>query len=736
VIHRAKKTTREIPVDELTPLEAVSELKALAKEIAHHDRVYYQKDAPEISDPEYDTLRRRNEAIEAAFPHLVRADSPSKRVGAAPSAGFAKVIHARPMLSLGNAFDEDEVRDFVARVRRFLGLAEDEKVALVCEPKIDGLSVSLRYVSGKFTQGATRGDGETGEDVTANLRTLEEIPETLNHAPDVIDIRGEVYMTRKDFARLNRNQEAAGEKIFANPRNAAAGSLRQKDPGITAGRPLRFFAYAWGELGEPVAKTQWEFLEKLRRWGLRTNPLAMLKENVEDCLAVYRNIEAERAKLDYEIDGVVYKVNRIDWQERLGQVSRAPRWAIAHKFAAERAETVLEKIAIQVGRIGTLTPVAHLKPVPVGGVIVSRATLHNEDYIAEKDIREGDAVVIQRAGDVIPQVVEVVTRKRPRNARKFHFPEVCPCPLKTKVVRRKGEAARRCTGELACPYQQVERLNHFVSRNAFDIEGMGEAYIQLFFDKGLVKQPADIFALERKAENVTRVVAEWRKQQSEARLAAKGHHGIAAAKRKKDEEYKSISNLFAAIDARRRISLDRLIYALGIRQVGEATAKLLARVYGTLDAWQTAMTAAARERAKRPDATKPDEVGEAYAELCNIESIGMSMADDICRFFSESHNIKVIRTLESELTVEDFKAPKVGASPIIGKTVVFTGTLETLSRAEAKARVEALGAKVAGSVSQKTDYVVVGADAGSKARKAQELGIKTLSEDEWLKLIG
>ena len=730
-----KEGASDIPVGELTPLEAASELQALAKEIARHDKAYYQKDAPLISDAEYDALRRRNDAIEAAFPNLVRKDSPSHRLGAAPATGFAKVTHARPMLSLNNAFADDEVVEFVARVRRFLGLAEDQAVALVCEPKIDGLSISLRYERGKFVLGATRGDGTSGEDVTANLKTLNDIPETLKRAPKVLEVRGEVYMTRKDFAALNRSQQAAGEKVFANPRNAAAGSLRQKNPLVTATRPLRFFAYAWGEISEPVADTQWRFLERLRHWGFLTNPLGKLFERVEDCLAAYRDLEARRAKLDYDIDGTVYKVNRLDWQQRLGQVSRAPRWANAHKFAAEKAMTRLAAIELQVGRTGTLTPVAHLEPVTVGGVVVSRATLHNEDYVVEKDIRVGDTVVVQRAGDVIPQVLEVVKKKRPKGAAPFRFPKTCPCPLKTRVVRKEGEAATRCTGELACPYQQVERLFHFASRDAFDIEGLGEANIQLFFDNSLIKQPADIFKLKTKPQEVTKVVAEWHRLQSAARQAAKGRSETTGAKRKKGEEYKSVGNLFAAIDDRRRIPLNRFIYALGIRQVGEATARLLARVYGTLDAWQGAMTAAAKERAKYPDATKPNEVGEAYAELCNVESIGMSMADDICRFFSESHNIKVIRALEAELTVEGFAAP-VSSSAVAGKTVVFTGALESLSRAEAKARAEALGAKVAGSVSKKTDYVVVGADAGSKAKKARELGVKTLSEQEWRKLVG
>ena len=689
--------SHDIPVDALTSLEAAAELDALAKEIAGHDKAYYQKDAPEISDAEYDALRHRIDAIEAAFPGLVRADSPTQKVGAAPAAGFSKVSHSVPMLSLSNAFNDDDMVEFVARVRRFLGLGEDEAVEIVCEPKIDGLSVSLRFEDGEFLQCASRGDWTSWEDVTENLKTLSDIPKTIQDAPEILEIRGEVYMTRKDFEKLNQNQEAAGGKVFANPRNAAAGSLRQKDSTVTASRPLSLFAYAWGEVSEPVAETHWEFLEKLRAWGLPTNPLAELQPDTDGCLGFYRRVEAGRAGLDYDIDGMVYKVNRLDWQERMGQVSRAPRWAIAHKFPAEQAETVLKEITIQVGRTGALTPVAHLEPVTVGGVVVSRATLHNEDEIARKDVREGDAVIIQRAGDVIPQVVSVVLDKRPNTAKAFEFPDTCP-ECGSLAIREGGEVARRCTGGLVCPAQRVERLKHFVSRNAFDIEGLGVKHVVAFLEDGLIETPADIFRLQ-------------------------ADHGEEIARRD-GWGGQSANNLFQALDERRTISLERFIYALGIRQVGQATARLLARQYGSLEGWRAHMDAA------------QDRESDAYAELTNIDGIGPAVADDLLGFCAEKHNRDVLDDLGRLLTVEDFDAPDTSSSPVAGKTVVFTGSLETLSRAEAKARAESLGAKVAGSVSKKTDYVVIGADAGSKAKKAKELGVATLSEDDWLKLIG
>jgi DNA ligase (NAD+) len=605
------------------------------------------------------------------------------------------------MLSLENAFSEADVRDFVDGVRRFLKELRDAPgtaVELVAEPKIDGLSVSLRYEGGRFVQGATRGDGTTGEDVTANLRTLADVPAVLHgrHQPRVVEVRGEVYMSRTDFLALNRRQETAGQKVFANPRNAAAGSLRQLDPKMTAGRPLSFFAYAWGELSEPAAKSHWEFLQRLKDWGFKVNPLARLCHTVEEALELWRDLAGRRAELAYDIDGVVYKVNRLDWQERLGQVSRAPRWAVAHKFPAEQAQTTVKRIAVQVGRTGVLTPVAELEPVTVGGVVVARTTLHNEDYIAEKDIREGDTVVVQRAGDVIPQVVSVVAERRPKHGtHPFRFPDRCP-ECGSHAVREEGEAARRCTGGLVCPAQVKERLRHFVSREGFDIEGLGDRHIETFFADGLLKTPGDIFRLPGR----------------EAEIASRDGWGAQSA-----------ANLSAAVEARRRVPLERFINALGIPQVGRATARLLAKQYGSLRAWREAMAAA------------QDRESEAYQELTNISGIGPAVAGDLLAFFAERHNREVLDDLAAQVAVEDF-AQAVAHSPVAGKTVVFTGTLETLTRDEAKARAEALGAKVAGSVSKKTDYVVVGADAGSKARKAAELGVKTLSEHEWLTLIG
>ncbi len=689
----------DIDPGNLTEMEAAAELERLAAEIAAHDKAYHADDAPVIPDAEYDALRRLNDAIEARFPDLVRENSPSRQVGAAPAGGFAKVTHARPMLSLGNVFSEEELRDFVDGLRRFLKeLRDDPTIAIefVAEPKIDGLSISLRYENGEFVTGATRGDGAVGEDVTENLRTLDEIPKTLMGAPEILEVRGEVYMTRPDFLEMNERQEAAGDKVFANPRNAAAGSLRQLDSTITAARPLKLFAYAWGDLSEPVGETQWDFLAALGKWGFPVNPLARVCGSVEEILENYEKLSAARAGLDYDIDGIVYKVNRLDWQERLGMVSRAPRWAVAHKFPAEKAETVLNGITIQVGRTGTLTPVAELEPVTVGGVVVSRATLHNEDEIGRKDIRIGDTVVIQRAGDVIPQVVEVVTAKRPKESKPFVFPEVCP-ECGSHAVRPEGEAARRCTGGLVCPAQALERMKHFVSRNAFDIEGLGAKHIEAFMADDILRTPADIFRL--------------------------GDHrdGIAGREGWGD---RSADNLIAAIGDRRAIDLDRLIYALGIPQVGSATARLLAKQYGALDNWRNAMGAAENRES------------EAYAELTDIDGIGPSVAEDILEFFGETHNRAVLDDLGELLDVRNFEAPDTVGSPIAGKTVVFTGTLETVTRSEAKVRAESLGAKVAGSVSTKTDYVVAGPGAGSKAKKAADLGIATLTEDEWLKLIG
>ena len=709
---QADGDTAGIPVEALAPAQAEAELARLAREIARHDDLYYAKAAPEIADSDYDALRRRNDGIEARFPDLVRPDSPSLRIGAAPAAGFAKVTHSKPMLSLGNAFDDDDVRDFFARVRRFLGLDDATGVEVVAEPKIDGLSAAARYENGHFVLGATRGDGVTGEDISRNLATVADLPSTLvgDRLPEILEVRGEIYMRHGDFRDLNARREAADEPPFANPRNAAAGSLRQLDPSITASRPLHFFAYAWGEISEPAGDTHWQFLDRLKGWGFRVTPSARLCADAEEALALYAKIAEARANLPYDIDGIVYKVNRLDWQDRLGTVSRAPRWAVAHKFPAEQAETVLNGISIQVGRTGALTPVAELTPVNVGGVVVSRATLHNEDEIERKDIRVGDAVVIQRAGDVIPQVVRVIASKRPAGAEQYAFPAICPCELKTPVVRGDGEAVARCSGELACPYQQVERLRHFVSRDAFDIEGLGRKHIEAFWSDGTIRSPADIFRLKDRRDEIGAREG-WGEQ--------------------------SVDNLLAAIEARRRISLDRFIYALGIRQIGQATAKLLARQYGTLAAWHDAVLAAAEERrVNRDEMKKPEAVGAAYADLCNIDQIGFSVADELVAFFSEPHNLEIIEALEDRLEeIEAFAAPEAD-SPVSGRTVVFTGTLETMSRGEAKARAEGLGAKVAGSVSKKTDYVVVGADAGSKARKARELGVTVLSESEWLEMIG
>ncbi|MEM8588781.1 MAG: NAD-dependent DNA ligase LigA [Pseudomonadota bacterium] len=698
------QTLRDKPAESLTKAEAEAELAALAAEIAGHDEAYYQHDAPTVSDAEYDALRLRNQAIEELFPALKRADSPSERVGVAPSSGFGKVQHAVPMLSLANAFDDQDVEDFVASVRSFIKELRDDpekKIAFMAEPKIDGLSCSLRYENGRLTQAATRGDGREGEDVTANIRTLKDVPEQLAaEAPSVLEVRGEVYMLHSDFAALNADREKAGLPLYINPRNTAAGSLRQLDPTITAERNLKFFAYAWGEVSEPIAATMAEFRDKLRRWGFQTNEPARLCQSAQEMLTHYRTIAETRVDLPFDIDGVVYKVDRIDWQDRLGAVSRHPRWAIAHKFPAEQAQTRLEKITIQVGRTGALTPVANLEPITVGGVVVARATLHNQDEIARKDIREGDTVVIQRAGDVIPQVVSVVLDQRPADSTPFVFPDHCP-ECGSLAIREVGEAVTRCTGGLICPAQAVERLRHFVSRDAFDIEGLGYKQIKYFFDQKMIASPGDIFRLAQTDEAADEPLS--------------GRKGWGET---------SVANLFAAIEARRTIGLDRFIYALGIRQVGEATARLLARTYGTLDALGAAMDAA------------QDRESEEYASLIDIDQIGPSVADDLLGFFAEPHNREILRDLANQITVEPFVGTDTGDSEISGKTVVFTGSLEQMTRSEAKARAESLGAKVAGSVSKKTDYVIVGADAGSKAKKAQELGLTTLTEDEWLALIG
>ena len=688
---------RSIPVEDLSAAQAAEEYAALSGEVAVHDQAYHRDDAPIVSDAEYDGLRRRLEALEDRFPHLQTADSPTRKVGAEPATGFSKVRHRLPMLSLSNAFSDEEIRDFDARLRRFLNWGE-EPLALVAEPKIDGLSASLRYEDRRLVQAATRGDGAEGEDVTENMRTLDDVPEQLPaDAPDVVEVRGEVYMTRADFLVLNRQREARGEPLYVNPRNTAAGSLRQLDPAVTAERPLRFFGYAWGEVSAPLADTQWMARQRLGDFGFKLNEPAALCPDADAMLVHYAHIQSLRPALPFDIDGVVYKVDRLDLQRRLGFVSRAPRWALAHKFAPEQAATKLLDIRIQVGRTGALTPVAVLDPVTVGGVVVARATLHNEDEIARKGIHVGDRVTIQRAGDVIPQVV---TAERTDDSRPFIFPDRCP-ECGSLAIREEGEVVRRCTGGLICPAQAVERLRHFVSRDAFDIEGLGEKQIKAFYDDGRVMRPADIFTLEAR---------ETRRSDS---LADKDGWGS-----------KSVTNLFAAIEARRQTPLDRFVYALGIRQVGQATARLLARHYGTLAALRAAMVAAA------------DRDSEAYADLTAIDQIGPSVADDLIGFFAEPHNTEVLDELAEQVTVEAVAPPETGDSPVSGKTVVFTGSLESLSRAEAKAQAEALGAKVAGSVSKKTDIVIVGTDAGSKATKARDLGVQTLSETEWLALIG
>ncbi len=699
------ESVSDIPVSDLTEAQAAAELERLAGELARHDALYFQSEEPEISDAEYDRLKRRNEDIEQAFPELVRADSPARRVGAAPSTQFAPVAHGVPMLSLDNAFSDEEAAEFVARIRRFLRL-DDAPVWFTAEPKIDGLSINLRYEDGVFVRGATRGDGRTGEDVTANLKTIADIPHRLKGKgwPELIELRGEVYMPLEAFAAFNAEAEAAGTRTYANPRNFASGSLRQIDPGVTAKRPLRFFAYAWGQLSEPFAETQWQALEQFKAWGLPVNDRSRRVEDLEGLLDAYRALEAERPKLAYDIDGIVYKADRLDWQQRLGFVSRSPRWAIARKFPAQQARTVLEGIDIQVGRTGSLTPVARLRPVTVGGVVVKNATLHNADEIARKDLMIGDTVILQRAGDVIPQIVGVVVEERPKGAVAYAFPTHCPCPLHTPVVRETTGAGaetvvRRCTGEFACPFQRIEHLKHFVSRRAFDIEGLGEKQLQAFFDEDWIREPADIFKLAR----------------DEARLdQLRERDGYGET---------SVKNLVAGIEARRTIGLDRFIYGLGIRHIGESTAITLARGYGAADAFLAAMDAVAAG----------DEA--AIAELDALDQIGEAVIEAAASYFREDHNRDIVRRLMDQLSVLDAEKPKTDTA-VAGKTVVFTGALERMTRDEAKARAEQLGAKVSSSVSKKTDIVVAGPGAGSKLKTAAELGLQVLTEDEWLALIG
>ncbi|MBS0331554.1 MAG: NAD-dependent DNA ligase LigA [Proteobacteria bacterium] len=772
-----------IPVADLSPDQAIAELARLAEEIAGHDIRYHQEDAPTISDADYDALKQRNLAIEARFPELTREDSPSLRVGAARSTQFAPVTHGVPMLSLDNAFADEEAVEFDRRIRRFLNLSADEPVAYTAEPKIDGLSCSIRYEKGRLVQAATRGDGRTGEDVTANVRTIADVPERLSGDgwPDEIEIRGEVYLGHDAFAALNAAAAEAGQKIYANPRNAAAGSLRQIDPKITAARPLAFFAYAWGSFSDSFATTQWEALGKLKAWGFSTTPQSERVENAAGLLAAYARMEQERPHLAFDIDGVVYKVDRLDWQHRLGFITRTPRWAIARKFPAQQARTMLEAIDVQVGRTGAVTPVARLHPVTVGGVVVENATLHNADEIARLDVRIGDTVILQRAGDVIPQIVSVVLDERPPDAEPFRFPTHCPCPLRTEIVRETTAAGaetvvRRCSGEFACPFQKLAHLRHFVSRRAFDIEGLGEKQLSLFSERGWLESPADIFRLKEHREE----------------LLETERFGET-----------SVGNLLAGIEARRDIALDRFIYGLGIRHVGETTSLALARHFETAERFVRTSEAASRQMAgarfaelsdldglgptavqavldfaqARQPLLLPAEIsldgalrlaipklnskaraalearfgdwasfeaaaleaaaqtpGEAFLELASVDAVGVVAARMIAEFFAEDHNRALVEKLLGELRVIPAERPKTDTA-VAGKTIVFTGALEKMTRDEAKAQAESLGAKVSGSVSKKTDLVVAGPGAGSKLAEANKLGVQVISEDEWLALV-
>jgi DNA ligase (NAD+) len=693
-------STTEKGSPKLTLAKAQEEHARLQAEIAEHDRRYHGLDAPIISDAEYDALRRRYTALEEAFPQLAGAESLNRKVGASPSEKFAKVRHRVPMLSLGNIFAGEEVEEFCARVRRFLGMGESAPLDVVAEAKIDGLSCSLRYEDGELVQAATRGDGYEGEDVTANVRVVEAIPKRLKGAPRIFEARGEVYMRHADFAALNARQAAAGKPVYANPRNFAAGSLRQLDPRITAERPLQFFAYAWGEVSEPFASTQFGAIEAMGRFGLPTNPLTKLCRTATEMLAQYRSIEEKRATLGYDIDGVVYKVNDLTLQQRLGFVSRSPRWAVAHKFPAEQATTIVEAIEINVGRTGALTPIAKLKPVTVGGVVVSNATLHNEDEIARKDVRVGDTVVVQRAGDVIPQILSVVLDKRPKDSKPYVFPETCPIcgsAALREIDEKTGEkdVVRRCTGTLICPAQAVEGLKHFVSRNAFDIEGLGEKLIELFFSEGLIRTPADIFTLKARDGQGRPPLREW--------------EGFGET---------SARNLFNAIDARRTIPLNRFLFALGIRHVGETNARRLGRHFGD---WNSLRAAARAENAAE--------------ELSGVGGIGPVVAEAIADFFAEPRNEAALDALVAEVTIEPMEAIAAG-HPLAGQTIVFTGSLEKMTRDEAKAVAERLGAKVSGSISAKTNLVVAGPGAGSKLAKARELGVETIDEEEWIRRSG
>lgn len=689
-----------MPEKKITPEQALKEHTKLALKVAYHDQKYHGEDSPEISDAEYDSLRRQMENLEQNFPFLLDENPQSQAVGAAPSSRFSKINHSVPMLSLGNAMNADEVHDFIDRIKRFLNLPETQKIMIFAEPKIDGLSCSIRYEDGKLVQAATRGDGQTGEDITQNILTIQGIPHQLSgHFPAVLEVRGEIYMRRDDFQTLNETQEKNGDKAFANPRNAAAGSLRQLDATVTASRPLRLFAYALGETSDLLADTQSGIRDRLRDLGFPVTEKITLTDNIDELLNYHRSIEDQRSEIPYDIDGIVCKVDDLGLQDRLGFVARAPRWAIAHKFAAEKAITRLKDITIQVGRTGTLTPVAELEPVTVGGVVVSRATLHNADELERKDVRVGDMVKIQRAGDVIPQVLGHIPDARPADAEPFEFPAECP-ECGSLAIREEGEVAYRCTGGLICPAQAVERLKHFVSKGAFDIDGLGDKIIRQFWEKGLIKTPVDIFRLDEINQTLSPPLQQW-----------EGWGDL------------SVKNLFEAIGTKKTIQIDRFIYALGIRQIGQATSKRLARRYDTFENLQQEMERAA------------DHEGDAYQKLINIEDIGPSTADDLIGFFAEPHNKDVVSGLLSILTLTPMPIIENDGSPVAGKTVVFTGKLQTMGRGEAKAAAEQKGAKVSGSVSKNTDYVVAGADAGSKLKKANDLGVTVLSEEEWKDLI-
>ncbi|GEO83780.1 MULTISPECIES: NAD-dependent DNA ligase LigA [Alphaproteobacteria] len=800
-----------IAVEDLTEEQARAELARLASEIARHDALYHGKDRPEISDADYDALKRRNDAIEARFPSLILPESPSHRVGAAPSETFQQVVHARPMLSLDNTFSDEDVADFVASVYRFLGRLPDDSIAFTAEPKIDGLSMSLRYENGRLVNAATRGDGTTGENVTANIRTIKEIPQQLPAGvPAVVEVRGEVYMAKSDFLALNAQMESEGKPTYVNPRNTASGSLRQLDPKVTASRNLRFFAYAWGEMSDMPADTQMGMVETFREWGFPVNPLMKRLNSTAELLDHYRQIGLMRADLDYDIDGVVYKVDQLDLQERLGFRSRSPRWATAHKFPAEQAFTTVEAIDIQVGRTGALTPVARLEPITVGGVVVTNATLHNADYIngignsgerirpVDHDIRVGDTVIVQRAGDVIPQVLDVVLEKRPATAVPYEFPTKCPV-CGSHAAREEGETVWRCTGGLICSAQQIERFRHFVSRDALDIEGFGEQYVELFFNAGLLRTPADIFRLHLHADTIKRVVLEYREklQKEREERTGKARKKISA---EQDRSFEGMEKLFSAIERARRVSLDRLIYALGIRNIGEVTAKALARRYVTPKALIDAVFLAARGRPGHdwyalfsvdgigevaldkllgsvgPD-TRPglalsrkawlasiglnkrqkeklvarfgdvdslyDAVCEAkraspsvaYRDFSGVKDVGEVATESLIEFLAERHNEEALNDLLSYLDVF-YEVPIAVSTEISGKIVVFTGNLEKMTRSEAKATAERLGAKVSSSVSSKTDLVIAGPGAGSKMADAQKYGVKIISENDWLALIG